>query len=290
MKNVEGGSTVAHDAAGNLVRMPVFDADGQASGGGGYRTLTYDAWNRLVKVETDDATPLTVATHAHDGLGRRIERSVYDAGGTPAMVYRYHHAPGAHRVIEERNGASGGGAVIKLHTPGLTYLDETCRILVNGDPVLDPGFSASDPDHTPVDYYVVQDAHYNVTAIHDDQGDLIERYAYDPYGRRRVYVPQDALDTAGTVPVDRATRVSIGSPGVDQPYAINDFGHQGLTHDEEVGLIENRARVRSRGRRASPPAPRNAPRAPPAAWAPPDRPAGRSPPASTSPRDTRKSP
>ena len=30
-----------------------------------------------------------------------------------------------------------------------------------------------------------------------------------------------------------------------QLYAINDFGHQGLTHDEETGLIENRARMRS---------------------------------------------
>ena len=156
------------------------------------------------------------------------------------MTCNYHYAPGTHRPIAVLNSVDDPFIIF---TPGLTYLDETCRILVNGDPVLDPGFSASDPDHTPVDYYVVQDAHYNVTAIHDDQGDLIERYAYDPYGRRRVYVPQDALDTAGTVPVDRATRVSIGSPGVDQPYAINDFGHQGLTHDEDTGLIENRARM-----------------------------------------------
>jgi len=31
-------------------------------------------------------------------------------------------------------------------------------------------------------FYVQQDANYNVTAITDDAGTVLERYQYDPYG------------------------------------------------------------------------------------------------------------
>lgn len=47
---------IAHDAAGSMTKVPT------VSGGKvtGHRVHVYDAWGRLVKVQTDAATPLTL--------------------------------------------------------------------------------------------------------------------------------------------------------------------------------------------------------------------------------------
>ena len=46
---------------------------------------------------------------------------------------------------------------------------------------------------------------------------------------------------------DRSARYTNpgGLWGIDQPYGLCRIGHQGLAHDEETGLIHNRARIRS---------------------------------------------
>ncbi|MEZ6049199.1 MAG: RHS repeat-associated core domain-containing protein [Planctomycetaceae bacterium] len=63
--------TPAYDAAGNMTTIPK-----PAAPTGGY-TATYDAFNRLVKLE-DGAN--TVAEYEYDGLGQRIVKSVYVSG------------------------------------------------------------------------------------------------------------------------------------------------------------------------------------------------------------------
>ena len=80
--------------------------------------------------------------------------------------------------------------MLKQYTWGVSYIDEACRIHVNGDPVLDPDFDPADPDHTPRELFTLQDANFNVTELYDAAGDLVERYAYDPYGRRQTYTPR----------------------------------------------------------------------------------------------------
>ena len=50
---IDGSSDdVAHDAAGNMIRVPKLD------GSGDHFHLVYDAWNRLVKVYDDNGTTL----------------------------------------------------------------------------------------------------------------------------------------------------------------------------------------------------------------------------------------
>jgi RHS repeat-associated protein len=68
-------------------------------------------------------------------------------------------------------------------------------------------------------------------ALTDDAGEVVEAYDYDPYGKWQVF-------SAG---------------GADSTWFTNDdtiaddascqYGHQGLLHDEESGLIYNRARM-----------------------------------------------
>jgi hypothetical protein len=74
----------AYDTAGNLT------SDGQFN-------YTYDAWNRLVRVETVGEAPELVATYAYDGQGRRISKTV----GETTTDYYYDTS---WRVIEERQG------------------------------------------------------------------------------------------------------------------------------------------------------------------------------------------
>ena len=138
--------------------------------------------------------------------------------------------------------------MLKQYTWGVSYIDEACRIHVNGDPVLDPDFDPADADHTPRELFTLQDAHFNVLALVEDAnaatagtgtGGVIERYEFTPYGQRIAIDP----DTGHAR--DYPLRLAIGSPAVDQPYALNDLGHQGLAHDDETALIYNRARMRS---------------------------------------------
>lgn len=41
--------------------------------------------------------------------------------------------------------------MLKQYTGSVSYINEACRIHVNGDPVLDPDFDPAEPDHTPQD-------------------------------------------------------------------------------------------------------------------------------------------
>jgi YD repeat-containing protein len=60
-----------YDARGNTTKVPVPGDEANH-----YYTLTYDAWNRLVKVEDGSDPVETVAEYRYDGLGRRIKKVV----------------------------------------------------------------------------------------------------------------------------------------------------------------------------------------------------------------------
>jgi len=76
--------------------------------------------------------------------------------------------------------------------------------------------------------YYHQDRQYNIIGLTDDAGNVVERYAYSPYGERRILAP-DGVTVRQTS--------AVGNP----------LGHQGLYHDDETSLIYNRARYRDAG-------------------------------------------
>ena len=84
--------------------------------------------------------------------------------------------------------------------------------------------------------------HVNYTAIIDSDGDIVERYEYTPYGQRTAYKSSGSNDDLTSAPILNSQPWTVS--GIDQPYGINEVGHQGLFHDKEFGLIYNRARMR----------------------------------------------
>jgi RHS repeat-associated protein len=115
-----------YDDNGNLTRKTLLAT-------GNYSQYTYDAENRLTKVEefvAGNPTAFATSTYRYDGLGRRIEkvangqtkRYVYDGedilleyDGANVLQARYTHGPG----IDEPIAVTKGGSTFFYHQDGL---------------------------------------------------------------------------------------------------------------------------------------------------------------------------
>jgi RHS repeat-associated protein len=148
--------------------------------------------------------------------------------GTGAMDCTTHYYLSGNSVVEERNGSGG---LMEQFVHGLTYVDELVQLGIASDP----------PSATTCDTYfwVCQDANFNVLGVVYFDGtatSLIERYEYSAYGQRQIYAAAGDNDPGCYDPIDSSSSWnSLGTP-------LNEFGHQGLMHDEETGLVYNRAR------------------------------------------------
>ena len=130
-------------------------------------------------------------------------------------------------IIETRDGSND---LLQQYVHGLTYVDELVELAFTYYP---PGATACDNF-----YAVLQDANYNVLGMVESYYGLglVERYEYSPYGKRQVLYCSGGSDLACYVPLSQSLTCNwIGT-------LFNEFGHQGLLHDEETGLIYNRAR------------------------------------------------
>jgi RHS repeat-associated protein len=150
--SISGATTPTYDANGNLTR----DETG--------RTFKFDAWNHLAEVR--DSGNNLLATYRYDTLGRRVRET---RGATTTDLYYSDQW----QVLEERVGG-----VVKLsYVWSPVYVDALIARDrdTNGDGTLDERL------------YAVQDANFNVVALFDTSGIVVERYAYDPYGTPTVY-------------------------------------------------------------------------------------------------------
>jgi RHS repeat-associated protein len=177
------GTPLVYSAAGEMTR----DETGQ--------TLGYDAWGGLVAVDPDPTATGDEITYAYDATGRRVTQDgrqlVYDGG----------------QVIEERDAVTGSTVAQYVWSP--VYVD--AMVLRDRD---------SDGDGTLDErVYALHDANYDVTALVDASGVVIERYAYDAYGERTV------LD--GDLTADADDESDVGFV----------HGHQGGRHDLAAGLV-----------------------------------------------------
>jgi RHS repeat-associated protein len=151
--SISGSGTITYDANGNL------RADGSGN------TYVYDAWNRLVAVKNNGST---VAAYGYDGVGRRITET---HGSTTTDLY----LSSAGQVLEERVGGvvQARNVWSPVYVNALVLRDQSSQH--NG--VLDQRL------------YVQQDANWNVTALLDSSGNVLERYDYDPFGAVTVLNP-----------------------------------------------------------------------------------------------------
>jgi RHS repeat-associated protein len=143
-------TTPTYDHNGNLTK----DEQGQ--------TYTYDAWNRLVQVKNSGNT--VIASYAYDAMGRRIQET--HSGTVNDLYYS-----AAWQVLEERTGGVSTATIQYVWSP--VYVDA----LILRD--------RSTQNNGTLDerLWVQQDANWNVTALVNSSGSVVERYVYDPYGQ-----------------------------------------------------------------------------------------------------------
>jgi RHS repeat-associated protein len=146
--------------------QPTYDRDGNTTLDEQGHALVYDAWGRPVQVSLNGTTVL--ASYGYDALGRRVTE------GTAAAPRALYYSAGW-QVIEER----GSGLAVAQSVFSPVYAD--ALVLrdrdTNGDGTLDERLWAQ------------QDANWDVTALVDSTGAVVERFVYDPYGAVSVLAP-----------------------------------------------------------------------------------------------------
>jgi RHS repeat-associated protein len=197
------GQARTHNAQNEITSIagattPTYDANGNLTTDETGRQLVFDPWNRLVRVKTSGGSTITV--YAYDALGRRVSEN-------PGSVRDFYYTA-AWQVAEERVG--GVTRVQYVWSP--VYVDA----LVLRDRDADSNGTLEER------LYAQQDANWNVTAVINTAGVVVERRAQDQFGLSTYYA-------ADWTPLSDTTVTWV-------------YGHQGLRHEALVGLIDNRIR------------------------------------------------
>ena len=221
--------TLEYDRAGNLTYDGVFK-------------YQYDAWNRMTRVTKayrDDAgtvqTGSVLQENEYDGLGRRVVVRILNSGDLDCTQHLYYDG---WSLVEVRNGSDITTSQYVWAGRVGGYIDELVQLAHNLD------WPTTLDDTCETAYWAMQDANYNVLGLVNDTGKLVERYEYEPYGERRVYVSTGSNDPLATAPIERSQRLTL-SDGSTATHGLSQFGHQGLRHDDASGLIYNRVRMLS---------------------------------------------
>ena len=183
----QGTNLVAHDRKGNLTRKAGDAAD----------RYGWDYNNQLLTADTDvDGT--ADVTFAYDALGRRTAK----ATSTATTVY----VSAMNQEIAEYPAGTAAASPACEYVFG-DYIDEIVLRVTAG-----------------TKHYYHQDALSSVRALTSQAGQVVERYAYDPYGKA-IY-----LTSAGTLSAVHASIVG------------NTILYTGRRLDTETGLYYYRAR------------------------------------------------
>lgn len=152
----------------------------------GSLTYDYDSQNRLIQVSQDQTV---LATYTYDSAGRRQSKSI---PGGMTTVYSYDDSNPTNVQAEYEDGVL---ARYFVYGPGID--EPICMIEPDGDI-----------------YYYHYDGLGSVVALTDANGELVERYTYDAFGK------PDQISTVGN------------------PYMFT-----GRRYDEESGMYYYRARM-----------------------------------------------
>jgi RHS repeat-associated protein len=179
------GATVGTDWAdpvldrdGNMTRVPKPATPNQL-----WR-LTYDAWNRLVQVVDDISPNPVIAKHKYDGLHRRIVKLKPNGANWDRRDYYYSCE---WQVVEERELLSTASQTTVATLPKFQWLWDIRYI----DAVLlrdeNKDGDGDCVDGTDQRLYYAQDANFNVTALLNTAGTVVERVLYDAYGKSTLW-------------------------------------------------------------------------------------------------------
>ena len=174
-----------------------YDNNGNMTTDQNGNTYVYNAWNQLVKVKNSGGT--TIVSYSYDANGNQISQ-------TAGVVTTDFYLTNLGQVIEEAQGSS----VTALNVWNIDYVNDLLQ-----------------RTEGTTTYYVQHDANFNVTAMTDTSGNVLERYTYDAYGNVTV------LNADGTVKGDG----TIASSSIESPYLF-----QGGRIDPLTGLYHFGAR------------------------------------------------
>ena len=180
-----------------MIRVPKLD------GSGDHFHLVYDAWNRLVEVYADNGTTL-IAQYQYDGTGRRIVKGVDDGTDGSLDTFTHYFHSGANQVIETREGEDVSGAAPAAESLEPKYQNIWSPRYVDSM-ILRDEYDSQGDIITANRVYYLSDANYNVTALVDASGNVIERYLYTPYGTVTVLDPDFSADADGESDCDNTT-------------------------------------------------------------------------------------
>ena len=159
------------DARGNMIYGP---RPGNEATEAEALLVVYDAWNRPVEFwkdtdesgDLDDPGDTQILECRYDGAGRRIQKTVK---GDPDVTFDYYYS--GRQVVEIRK--DGSEHPYKQYVWGLRYVHSpVCR-----------WYDENADGEGVVQHYYCNDANFNVTALVDTGGNVVERYAYSPYGK-----------------------------------------------------------------------------------------------------------
>ena len=216
-----------------------YDTAGNLTYDGTYK-YTYDAWNKLVKIQRaykvdydssgsqsitagDNPTAAngssgsvslgalqigsTVGQFAYDALNRRIQKKILNSADQN-FTYNYYYND--KQAVEIRNGTD---FVIKQNIWGIQDENELIQIGINHQNI----------DNT-IDrkLWALTDANNSVLGIVSATGHLLERYEYTPYGARQVYshgyVLEGDIDFDGDCDADDLALYTANSSIQDADY------------------------------------------------------------------------
>ena len=246
-----GGGTVdlAYDYAGNLLRQ-------QLQSGGALR-YTHDAWNRLVKVEFEDAEEELHprAEYEYNPLNwRTVTRA--DTNTTDAtheldemrvMLY-----DASWRLLESRidsdydpESEAPDFEEFTQHVWGLRYIDDIVATRRDLDPAEDNGHE--------VKMFHATDAQFSSVAVLLDNGSLLERVAYSPYGVARHQWPADASGDGAVNSADLSIVLSSYGSITGSTYRSEaDFNRDGDVDAADLAAVLSYAAALPEGTLSSP--------------------------------------
>ena len=213
-----------YDTAGNMTSGPQ-----PGSESSNQLNLVYDAWNRVVAVTKTTgsgtgATTTSVATYVYNGLNQRIRK--VDQTKSPNVTTDYYYNEAWQVLEEQQTMGTGSTTTYAQYVWDPRYIDApVCRFR---------DANANPSDGLEETLYYTNDANFNVTALVNTNGHVVERYQYDAYGQVTFLV--GAYDLSGT-----ATSNDWGAGG-SASIADNQILFGGYRYEPESGLYHVRNR------------------------------------------------
>ena len=159
------------DVNGSVNLLPTYDSNGNMTGDGLGNTFVYDAWNRPVTVEESSSVVYSFSYMAVSTMASSTDTNNF------TTTDFYYSADG--HEIEDRQGS----AVTAQYVWGLGAIQN----LVLRDDNSVSGSLGKTGSGLGERIFVQHDVTFNVTALTDPSGNVLERWVYAPYGESNAY-------------------------------------------------------------------------------------------------------